>query len=87
MKDETAGLIVGVVAGALIMVAAREHARRSQAERIVVPAGVYGRPQYAAPGRGDLDALADMTDAVLSVARATPRIIRAYRSLSRVFRN
>ena len=86
MKDETAGLIVGAVAGALIMVAAREHAR-SQAERIVVPAGVHGRPQYAAPGRVDRDALADMTDAVLSVARATPRIIRAYRSLSRVFRN
>ena len=90
MKDETAGLLAGVIVVALIGAAAYAHGKGSRAVpvgRIAVPVGSYGRPRNASLGREDIDALTDAVSAVFSVARATSRILRACRSMNRVFRD
>ena len=86
MREETMGLVAGAIAGTLIVAAARAHSRRRRAERIAVPAGVYGRPWNTPPGRVDLDVLADAAGTALLAVDTADRIIRTYRILKRLFR-
>ena len=88
MREDTARLVAGAAAVVLIgALATREHARRRRAGRIVVPVGVYGRPKNAAPGRRDLDVLADAAGTALLAVDTADRIIRTYRILKRVLRD